>query len=243
MNIAIFVSGHIRTLFYKFDENINIIKEKVGDCNIDVFYSFWDDLTRSESINDPWHVKANNYIQPEVDTEYINQYFKSCGANNVDGEIESMSVMDEVLKNTHFLPENNGKNGLSSQYYKKNRVVEKYYNDDYDFYIQIRPDITINNFISREEIEKIKTTKSLVLNTYYWYNEPYIGRDSNEMIWCAGKKSFKKSNQLYLNESVISKQLSYHYGELVTGIYFNNLVSNGDLDNILTFNFEYKVIR
>ena len=244
MRICIFVSGHIRTLFYKFHENLLLIKEKVGDCEIDIFYSFWDDYGRSESINDPWHYSADDFVQQVVNRDNIICYLKGCGgANNVSGEIQSVEVMKEVLEKTHFSPEANGKNSLSSQYYKKHRVVDKFYSDEYDFYIQMRSDITISDFLSREDIEQIKDIKTLVVNSYYWYNEKYTGGPCNEMIWCSGKKVFKKSNEIYLNEKDLSEQLPYQYGELVTGTHFNNLLNSGFIDNVTTFDFGFRVIR
>ena len=65
MKIAIFVSGHVRTLFYKFHENLDLIREKVGSCDIDVYYSFWDDYSRSDVMNDDWHIKVE-YDQPDI---------------------------------------------------------------------------------------------------------------------------------------------------------------------------------
>ena len=244
MKICIFISGHVRTLFYKFHENLSLIKEKVGDCEIDVFYSFWDDPSRSERINDPWHYRADDFVQQVVNHDNIICYLRECGgANNVSGEIQSVEVMKEVLEKTYFSPEDNGKNVLSSQYYKKHRVVDKFYSDEYDFYIQMRSDITINDFLSREDIEQIKDTKTLVVNSYYWYNEKYTGGPCNEMIWCSGKKVFKQSNGIYVNEKILAEQLPYQYGELVTGTYFNNLFNSGFIDTILSFDFDYRIVR
>jgi len=48
---------------------------------------------------------------------------------------------------------------------------------------------------------------------------------------------------MYLNEKVLTEQLPYQYGELVTGTYFNNLVNSGFIDNVMAFNFGYRVIR
>ena len=71
----------------------------------------------------------------------------------------------------------------------------------------------------------------------------YILGDRNEMIWCSGKKVFKQSNGIYVNEKILAEQLSYQYGELVTGTYFNNLVNSGFIDNVMTFDFGFRVIR
>lgn len=243
MKICLFISGHIRTLFYKFHTNIELIKSKVGDCEIDVVYSFWDDFSLGGRMNDPWHLQSVNFTQPEISVETINQYFISNGIRNVKGEIESTKIMDKVLLDTKFLPEKSGRNVLSSQYYKKNRVVQKYFNDDYDFYVQIRSDITIDDFPTVDLINSIIDKKSLVVSKYYWYNEPYIGTDCNEMIHCSTRNVFKELNEIYLNEEKISKELDYHYAERVTGKHILNMIQSGGIDNLCVFNFGYRVIR
>ena len=243
MKICLFVSGHVRTLLYKFYENIDLIKNTLNDCQIDVRYSFWDDYSLGGRMNDPWHIQSNDFTQPKISTEIIDNYFLSHGVENVQGEIESTNIMRDVLSKTNFLPENSGRNVLSSQYYKKYRVIEKYFNNDYDFYIQIRSDVIINNFLDNDSILNLINKKLLVVNKFYWYNEPYCGGDCNEMISCSGKQIFKDFNQLYLSEKYISQQLDYHYGERVTGRHINNLIEKSVIDNVLVFDFDYRVIR
>ena len=243
MKICLFVSGHVRTLLYKFYENIDLIKNTLNDCQIDVRYSFWDDYSLGGRMIDPWHIQSNDFTQPKISTEIIDNYFLSHGVENVQGEIESTNIMHDVLSKTNFLPENSGRNVLSSQYYKKYRVIEKYFNNDYDFYIQIRSDVIINNFLDNDSILNLINKKSLVVNKFYWYNEPYCGGDCNEMISCSGKQIFKDFNQLYLSEKYISQQLDYHYGERVTGRHINNLIEKSVIDNVLVFDFDYRVIR
>ena len=243
MKICLFVSGHVRTLLYKFYENIDLIKNTLNDCQIDVRYSFWDDYSLGGRMNDPWHIQSNDFTQPKISTEIIDNYFLSHGVENVQGEIESTNIMHDVLSKTNFLPENSGRNVLSSQYYKKYRVIEKYFNNDYDFYIQIRSDVIINNFLDNDSILNLINKKFLVVNKFYWYNEPYCGGDCNEMISCSGKQIFKDFNQLYLSEKYISQQLDYHYGERVTGRHINNLIEKSVIDNVLVFDFDYRVIR
>ena len=243
MKICLFVSGHVRTLLYKFYENIDLIKNTLNDCQIDVRYSFWDDYSLGGRMNDPWHIQSNDFTQPKISTEIIDNYFLSHGVENVQGEIESTNIMNDVLSKTNFLPENSGRNVLSSQYYKKYRVIEKYFNNDYDFYIQIRSDVIINNFLDNDSILNLINKKLLVVNKFYWYNEPYCGGDCNEMISCSGKQIFKDFNELYLSEKYISQQLDYHYGERVTGRHINNLIEKSVIDNVLVFDFDYRVIR
>ena len=75
MRIALYISGKVRTLFYKFHKNIELIRDRYPNCDIDVFYSFWDSNDRSEKINDSWHFLAENYQIPVINEETINSYF------------------------------------------------------------------------------------------------------------------------------------------------------------------------
>ena len=239
MKIAIFLSGHVRTLFHSFHENLQVIKNSVGECEIDVFYSFWDSYDRSSKINDPWHSIVENYNFLDISTDSIDRYFKSHGVKRIDGEIESIFVMENIIKESLF-PQNKF---LSSQYYKKSRVVEKYFNDEYDFCIQMRSDIIIKNFLTMKNLYDIKDKGILIVNKYYWYNEPYVGRDCNEMIYCSGPKIFKEINQIYSKIKKISKGKEYYYGEYLTGTYFNNLLVEKTIDSILKFDFGFRVLR
>ena len=127
MKIAWFISGKVRTLFFKFHKNLELIRDRYPNCDIDVYYSFWDVIDRTDNINDPWHFKAENYNLDSIDKDYIDNYFSLHGVKSV-GEIESCDVMNEVISKSPFV---DTKKGLSSQYYKMYRVVEKYFNDNY----------------------------------------------------------------------------------------------------------------
>lgn len=243
MKIALFLSGHVRTLFLKFHKNIEIIKNSIKDCEIDVYYSFWDDLSTSNKINDPWHIKIHNTNEVQLEKQFIDKYFLEIGVNYCDGEIESLEAMNEVLLKTPFLPESNGNNNLSSQYYKNNRVVEKYMKDGYDICVKIRPDITINNFLNKKQLLDIIQNNILVVNTFYWYNGLYTGKECNEMIWVSNSIIFRETTKLFLHQEKVSKQLDYHFGELVSGTYFNNLLKDNKIGAIASFDFDYRVIR
>ena len=193
-------------------------------------------LEFSKSFN--W-VFTSGGIGPTLDDLTVASIAKEFGAPLY----ESTKIMDKVLIDTKFLPEKSGRNVLSSQYYKKNRIVQKYFNDDYDFYVQIRSDITIDDFPTVDLINSIIDKKSLVVSKYYWYNEPYIGTDCNEMINCSTRNVFKELNEIYLNEEKISKQLDYHYGERVTGKHILNMIQSGSIDNLCVFDFGFRVIR
>jgi len=241
MRIAIFVSGHPRTLFYKFSENLKVIRESVGECQIDVFYSLWDDTSRYLKINGPYdHFLVEENFERELTVDSINQYFIECGANYADGEIESTNLMEDVISKSPFKMQKS----LSSQYYKIYKVAQKYFESNYDFYVRIRPDIVISNFLSREQIINLKCKKSLIINEYYWYNATYDGNNINEMIWGSSEDIFLEVNNLFSHQEEICKQCyDKQYGEFLTGRYFNNLLSSRIISSIDTFNFNYKVFR
>lgn len=241
MKIALFVSGYPRTLFYKFSDNLKVIREKVGECQIDVFYSLWDDLVRYNKINDPWHFFVESYNPPELTKSIIDEYFIKCGASKVDGEIESIELMKEIMEESPF----NYQRSLSSQYYKTYKVVEKYFNLDYDFYVRIRPDIIINDFPTKDKIIKMQNKKSLLVNDYYWYNALYKGDHVNEMIWASTKDVFHITNAMFLEQNNIEKQRGGGdgCGECHSARYFNSLLNSNILNSIESFNFDYRVFR
>ena len=247
MKVSLFLSGHIRTLFYHFHHNINLIKNTLGDCEIDIFYSFWDDCGRvkfPDNCTDPTYVNAENFICDNFSIETINDYFISNGVNNVDGEIESHKIIDNIVNDFPIkLKPYPSKIGLRSQYYKLNRVVQKYFTNDYDVYVRIRPDIKINNFPNIEFINKMSLENSIIVNSEYWYRAPYNRDWCNEMVWITDKNSFKESNEIFLNFEKLVNQMHEHFGEKFMAKNIQNMLSDGIIDNVLTFNFDYKLIR
>lgn len=241
MKISLFVSGYPRTLFHNFSRNLETIRNIVGDCEIDIFYSFWDELGRVEKINDPWHSIVDPYIPKPLTVESISQYFFDIGATNVVGEVEPIGLMENILSESPFTYQPS----LSSQYYKTYRVVEKYFKDGYDLYVRIRPDIVINNFLSKEHILSLHNNKNLIVNENYWYNTLYAGEACNEMIWVSSKDAFVASNSMFVDQRKIAEENHgcVPYGEYLTGRYFNNLIREEKISSIYTFNFDYRVFR
>jgi len=227
MKIALFTSGKIRTLFYKFHKNLELIRDRYSNCEIDVFYSFWDSLDRNLKINDPWHFKAKNYNLDNLSEDIIDNYFSIHGVKSM-GEIESTEIMNQVISKSPF-PESYS--GLSSQYYKMHRVTEKYFDDSYDLYVRLRSDILINNFPLINFFED----NTVAINLNYWYNQPYDGDNCYEGILVSTKKLFLKCNQLYLNQ----EKFMNGYGELIMGSYLKSLSEI----SLKTFNFKYRVVR
>ena len=102
MKIALYISGKVRTLFYKFHENIELLRDRYPGCKIDVYYSFWDARDRVERINDGWHFRANDYEVPEVTTQTIDRYFISHSIKSV-GEVEPSERMNQIMEASPFI--------------------------------------------------------------------------------------------------------------------------------------------
>ena len=241
MKIAFFVSGLIRTLYNNFDKNIETIKKKFPNCEVDIYYSFWEDTQRNFGINDEWHSIVENYSLEETPSDdKINKYLKQCGYNEVFGHIESSDVMQSIIDKSPIKFK-----VLSCQYYILNRLLEKYFQTGYDLYVRIRPDMIINDFISDFEYQSIKDTNSLVLNKITWRGLEYNGITCNEMIWIGTEKSFKKSCEIFLKQEDLSMQVptDFHYSEYLVSTYFNNLLKSNEIEKITTFNFDYRILR
>jgi hypothetical protein len=242
MKIAIFLSGEVRTLSYCFEKNLKKITKIHPDATVDLFYSFWDTSNRSTRINDPWHCVVQTTIMLQPNKQMLDLYFKSFNLNKVLGEVEDSLLMKKIVSESPLRD-----SFLSSQYYKTYNVVNKFYkeDEDYDLCLRMRPDILINDFPDKNNILEIKNNNTLIVNKNYWYNEPYIGMDCNEMIWITNSKIFKICNSLFLQQEDVSKMIETkkQYGEYVTGTFFKKLLELKKIDNIKTFDFKYRVVR
>jgi|LauGreDrversion4_2_1035121.scaffolds.fasta_scaffold02208_14 hypothetical protein len=239
MKICLFTSGYVRTLFYGFHKNIEVIKKQIPDSSIDIFYSFWDQNSYSNQINDPWHYKVEEN-KTDITQEKLNQYFYSIGFEKVLGDIESFSISEKVINESPFASH---KKKLSSQYYKVYNVAKRYFSDKYDLYLTIRPDVIIQEFLSEKQINDLNYEKGIIVNENYWYNALYKGLDCNEYVWASTKDTFMSSNSQFLFLEKIIHQIRDHYGEIITGQHFRNLLSSGKIYKIETFNFDYRVVR
>lgn len=230
MKIALFTSGFLRTFRYQFAQNFDIIRRDIGDCEIDLFYSFWSKNNRSDRINDDWHSKISDTCFDDVDKTIIDSYLAESSVDSYDGEIEDFDLSKSIVASSSFLEE---KKRLSSQYYKVNRVATKYFKPGYDLYVTIRPDVLINRFIRSHEV-----LNGIIVNENYWYNAKYNGIECNEYIWISNEENFLESNSQYANLEKIKRQIPHIHGEAITGQHFKNIGKD-----IKTFNFDYRVFR
>ena len=240
MRICLFTSGYVRTLFHRFHKNIELIQKKIPSSSIDICYSFWDKNEYSDKINDSWHYFAEDDKIDVIDKNQIDNYFYNIGFGKVSGEVEPFFISERVMEKSPF-PDH--KKRLASQYYKVHKVASTFFSDDYDLYLTIRPDVILQEFLSEEMVGDLNSKQGIVVNENYWYNAQYNGLDCNEYMWVSTKDTFIPSNNqfLYLNE--LTNQVHDHYGEIVTGKHFSNMLSFGQISNIETFNFDYRVAR
>lgn len=240
MRICLFTSGYVRTLFHGFYKNIELIQKKIPNSSVDICYSFWDKNEYSDSINDPWHYVVENDKVDIIDKNQIDNYLYNIGFEKVSGEIEPFFISERVMEKSSF-PDH--KKRLASQYYKVHKVASTFFSDDYDLYLTIRPDVILQEFLSEEMICDLNSKKGIVVNENYWYNALYKGLDCNEYMWASVKDTFISSNNQFLHLDELVNQVHDYYGEIVTGKHFSNMLSSGKIDNIETFNFDYRIAR
>lgn len=242
MRICLFTSGYVRTLFHCAHKNYQVIKNTLGECEIDICYSFWDKNERNDRINDPWHYKIDDFFYDNVVKKDIDEYLFQVGFSKVKGEIESFNISQKLILESPFVTH---KRSLSSQYYKIHRVSEKYFdsNNNYDLYVTIRPDVIIKEFVSKTIVEELNKTNGIIVNENYWYNAPYKGMDCNEYIWISTKDSFLNTNNQFLYINKLITEVYDQFGEIITGKHFRNLLDSGVISSIDTFNFDYRIVR
>ena len=128
MKIAIYYSGCIRTLKYVVKDNIQTIKNNIGECDIHTYYSFWDETDKPIDISDEWCVpvpnqygierresgdvdnngmlleyKSQNCFFPVDSEEIVRSWFSESGSNFIDGEIEPMHKSRDIIENSTFV--------------------------------------------------------------------------------------------------------------------------------------------
>ena len=233
MRVAIFTSGYLRTFRYQFENNFDIIRRDLGNCEIDLFYSFWSKNHRSDRINDDWHSKIPDTCFDNVDKKKIDEYLIDSSVTYFEGEIEDYDLSESVMRSCSFSEE---KKRLASQYYKINRVATQFFNPGYDLYVTLRPDVLINKFIPREAALNIG--KSIIVNENYWYNAKFNGTECNEYVWISTEDNFLESTSQYSNLERIKQQIPDVHGEAITAQHFKNIGND-----IKTFNFDYRVFR
>jgi hypothetical protein len=221
MKIAICYSGNLRTYEHCVKNHLN----KIGDS--DIYISTWDEISRSNKINDPWHNKIDLNISEKIDANYINKVTPS--SFNIKA-IKIDNYKDCPLKNLK------SDNHLNYQYFKIKdcfNLIEKDI-EKYDFIIRLRPDITIQN-ISFDE-------NHIIFNEYIWYNYQYAENRKaiNEMIWISTPDLARKPTMIYDNLDKINNSIDSLYGEAAC---YSNLKIENILDKVKIFNFKYNVVR
>ena len=260
MKIAIYYSGCVRTLKHVVNDNIETIKNNIGECDIHTHYSFWDETDKPIDISDEWCVpvpdqygierrepgdvdndgmlleyKSQNCFFPVDSEEIIRSWFSESGSSFIDGEIESMHKSRDIIENSTFvkIPK------LASQYYKIHRVAEKYSPDNYDLCIRIRGDVRIQDFPKRDDVKNLESY--LFINKYLWPNGHSSLHMCNEMVWCSTSDIFLETCSSHLQN--IENIQNDPSGETVTARHFFKLISNGIVKNCSFFDFKHNALK
>jgi hypothetical protein len=256
MKIAIYYSGCVRSLKHVIKNNIEVIRNSIGDCEIHTFYSFWDVTDKPVDIADEWCIpipeygfdrfkedptgkleykSQNNLVSIESEDE-IKKWFIESGSDFVEGEIESIDISRKIIEEGKYvkIPK------LSSQYYKICRVVEKYSPKGFDFCIRIRGDIMINSFPDSEDLSGLESF--LLINKYLWPGGlSNIENMCNEMVWCSTSDIFLDTCSVHLSDS--EGICNYPSGESVTARHFLKLLNADVVKLYAYFNFQHRVLK
>ena len=216
--IALCYSGNLRT----FAQCVKSHAQVFGPT--DVYMSISDQWGYTDKLNDPWHSKGErmtgeitrSLIESMLPKEFALKRLKITPASE-------LIFKDRLRKDNHLL----------YQYWYMRDCFELI-DQDYDFIVRIRPDITI-------ESAKLSFNK-IVFSEYVWYNKKYDGRIMNEMIWIAPPKLMAKSVSILKNIPEIDKNLPLVglYGE---SVFHEHLRIEGLLDKKDLFNFNWRVLR
>lgn len=242
MKLAILYSGAIRTLPETIENNIAYFE----NCSIDLYFSTWDHIGYSDRINSPDYKSSNRKFDSstKINKEFIENL---CSPFNVNIKRVHIETYDS---NNHHLDLTNGldNGGLAAQYYKILDCYNLLEHTAYDAIIRLRCDMLLNNRIGmRYLIDNIKNDK-IVFPSSIWYNHFYE-KDSNsinEMCWISNKTLMQKACNIYnntdkINTIIATKKYTHpNYGE---GICFMNLEVEEISNDIVTFDFDYQILR
>lgn len=238
MKIAILYSGVFRTLAETIKQNLKCFDY----CDIDLYFSLWDNVGYSNNINSPDFLFSKRTIHP--DTIITEDLIKQIAPSHVN--IKSIKIEKQNLDNYKFeLINGLDHKQLSAQFYK---VLDCYNLLDttvhYDAIIRLRTDLFLNNKISKEQLDLNKITFANKI----WYNHPWNNtiEDINDMMWISNKELMQKACNIYNNVGKIneiiknSNKTNKNFGE---SICYMNLKAEGIVDKISAFDFDYNILR
>jgi len=226
MKVALLYSGNFRTFNECAINHLNFFDQLFDQ--IDVYFSTWDKLNYTPWLNDPIHFFVKDRIPNEsiITEDIIKGYIPEKWTIKFI-EIDSYDQVD-------FSNYTEKEKQLLYQYYKIDKcfkLVPK--TNDYDLLIRIRPDITLNNQPSKDFINEIKNTNSILFNSNVWYDYPHKNNDINEMIWLCDYNMMEKTSKIFDNFDNIKNMLGDNiYGEAVC---YYNLILENIKDNIRLF--------
>lgn len=242
MNIAILYSGAIRTLAESINNNLSYFD---GD-NIDLYFSTWDHLGYSDRINSPDYIISSRTL--DRDTQITSQIICDMVPSNIN--IKKIKI-ENYNSNNYNLDIINGldNNGLSAQYYKIWDCFNLIDNSiNYDMIVRLRCDLVLNIKINKEYLKNLVTHDMILFSSKIWYEHVWQAglQAINEMMWISNKHQMKKACSIYnnidkINKIIISRNSQeINYGEKIC---YLNLEAEELLNNIVTFDFDYNVLR
>jgi hypothetical protein len=241
MKTAILYSGTIRTLAETIVNNI----ECFNYGEVDLYFSLWDYVGYSDRINSPDYLMSERKL--DKNTIITKELIESIVPKNVNIKIIKV---EQYNANSYNLDLINGmdNSGLHAQYYKIwdcfNLLDEKI---NYDLIVRCRCDIILNNKMDQKELMENVANNRIIFTSKIWYDHPWNNHtEINEMMWISNKELMRKACNIYNNADKINSiiksdnKTDKNYGE---SICYMNLAAEGITDNIMTFDFNYNVLR
>ena len=240
MKIALHYSGMLRTFKYCYPQTLNLM----NNYDVDIFLSLWDIPGHSFKYK-----KNPTMAYPDIDYKEITKelILNEYSDLNIKGiEIESFEKSKKIMAKMdlkHCL--NEASKEISSEYYKIKKVnvlrenYEKQNNIKYDWYMRLRPDVSIEKFPDILNINR----DTLFLNKYVWESPSLICFKNNQL----SGNTFWLTNSKKINDilsKAYDKRLEYYdekmYGENFMG---KLIIRNNLLKYLKLFDFEIKILR
>jgi hypothetical protein len=241
VKIAILYSGLIRMLPETIQNNLDYFSGN----DIDLYFSLWDNVGYTDQINAPDNIYSKRLLPAE--TKITENYVRDI----IPQHINIKKIKIETNKNDIQFDLINGMDrpSLRQQYYK----IWDCYNlldrsIQYDAIIRLRCDLLLNNKIDFDYLFQSVLDNKIIFASKIWYDftwKPGI-ECINDMIWISNDNLMQKACNIYMNADKINNIiLSKNTNEINFGerICFMNLEAEKIIDNILTFDFDYQVLR
>ena len=242
MKIAILYSGLIRTLAETISNNLDYFRT----TDIDLYFSIWDCVGYTNQINAPDNIMSKRVLDKDtVITERVIRDLVPININIKEVKIEKQGYTNHSFNLVNGLD----RSGLASQYYRVRDCYQLLDNQtDYDAIVKLRCDIVLRNQINLDYLFREVADNKIVFASKIWYDftwKPSIA-EINDMLWISNRSLMQKSCNIYNNTDKINSIIStkkYTHPNFGESICFMNLEAENMTDNIVTFDFDYQILR